>query len=120
MARDVDHDPLVGADHAVGGESLERGHGDATGGLGEDALGTGEQLHPVDDLVVGHCREAATGLAHRVEREVAVGRVAALLRIGLNGPLNHLDKAYPTNDNFDPVSETRQTISLRALRTRKA
>src|SRR5690242_3920591 len=53
VAGDVGDHTLVGPDDPLGREPLQRGDGDAAGGLGEDALGAGEQLHRVDDLVVG-------------------------------------------------------------------
>ena len=45
VAGDVGDDALVGPDDALGGEPLQRRDGDAARGLGEDALGAGEQLH---------------------------------------------------------------------------
>src|SRR5204862_5011984 len=53
VAGDVGHDALVGADDALLGELLQGGDRDTTGRLGEDPLRPGEELHPVDDLVVG-------------------------------------------------------------------
>ena len=92
VAGDVDDDALVGADHAVGRELLQRRDRHAARGLGEDPLGAGEQPHPVDDLVVGDRREAAAARAHRVEREVAVGRVADRERLGDRVGLHRPDR----------------------------
>lgn len=74
--------------------------GDPARGLGEHALGAGQEPDAGDDLLVGHVPDRAAGAAHRVEDVRAVGRVAdrqrardgvRLLRLdhvvtGLEGP----------------------------------
>ena len=72
----------VGVDLA-GLDQLLRGRdGDATGGLGEDTLGAGQQLDGVAHLVVGDVADRAPGAAHRVQHVRAVGRVADRQRAG--------------------------------------
>src|SRR5437660_9672690 len=73
---DVEDHALVGRNHSLVGETLERRNSDATGGLGEDAFGASQQPDPLDDLAVADGREPALGLTHGVEREVAVGGVS--------------------------------------------
>src|SRR6267142_3081657 len=59
-ARDADHDGLVARNAPRLDELPRRGNGDAARGLGEDALGAGEELHALDDLLVGRVLAIAT------------------------------------------------------------
>ena len=61
---------------------LQRRDGDAAGGLGEDALGPGQQPDALDDLVVGDVLDGPTGAAGDVERVRPVGGVADGERLG--------------------------------------
>src|SRR5262249_58996008 len=89
---DVYDHALVGADHTVGRELLQRRDRHAARGLGEDALGTRKQSHAVDDLVVGDRTETTAGRAHDVEREVAVGGIADRERLRDRGRLHRPDR----------------------------
>src|SRR6185437_464885 len=76
VAGDHGDDPLVPSDVALGGQLGQGGDGDAPGGLGEDALGPGEEADGVDDLGVGDGGAGPTGAADGVEGVPTVGRVA--------------------------------------------
>ena len=52
VAGDAEDGRAVAVDLALGEQLLEDGQRHAAGGLGEDALGLAEELHPRDDLVV--------------------------------------------------------------------
>ena len=66
-------------------------------------------LDAFDDLAVGHCREPAFAVAHRVEREIAVGRVADRERLGDRVGLDRPDRVGVTQpgrrDRTDQVAE---------------
>src|SRR4051812_22950350 len=76
VAGDVDDDTFVGPDDTIGRELLQCRDRYSAGRLREDALGSRQQPHAVDDLVVGDRSETTAGGANDVEREVAVGRIA--------------------------------------------
>ena len=71
-----------GSSWPVATQLPQRRHGDAAGRLGEDALGAGEQLDALDDLVVGDVLDRAAGAADDVEHVGPVGRVADGERLG--------------------------------------
>jgi competence protein ComEC len=76
VAGDQEHGLGVGVERARLHQLLRGGHGDPTGGLGEDTLGACEQPDGVHHLGVADVRDRATGAAHRVEDVGAVGGVA--------------------------------------------
>ncbi|OLL73183.1 ComEC/Rec2-related protein [Pseudonocardia sp. Ae168_Ps1] len=70
---------------------LRRGNRDTARGLGEHALGLGQEPDAGDDLVVGDVGDRATGAAHRVQDVRTVGRVADRQRAGDGVRLLRLD-----------------------------
>ena len=66
----------VGVELAGLDELLQHADRGAAGGLGEDALGAGQQQDAVADLVVGDVLDRAAGAAADVEHVEAVGGVA--------------------------------------------
>ena len=88
----VEHDRLgVGVELPGLDQLLQRRDGDPAGGLGEDALGAGEQLDAVADLLVGDVLDRAAGAAADVEDVGAVGRVADRQRLGDGVGLDRAD-----------------------------
>jgi competence protein ComEC len=76
VAGDQQHGLGVGVERARLHELLRGGHGDPTGGLGEDTLGACEQPDGVHHLGVADVRDRTTRAPHRVEHVGAVGGVA--------------------------------------------
>src|SRR5207237_1102877 len=64
---------------------LQGRDGDTAGGLGEDALGPGQQLDALDDLFVTDVRDHTAGTPGDVEHVRAVRRVADRARLAARG-----------------------------------
>src|SRR5438309_6856732 len=82
VARDADDDRFVARDAPLFDQLLGDRDRGAARGLGEDALGAGEEPDAGHDLLVGDRLAPAARLAHGLEHVEAVGRVADGDRLG--------------------------------------
>ena len=63
IASDAKHDRIFGRNLARRNEFLGHADGDTAGGLGKDALGFGEQLDGLANLVITYVVSTAAGFA---------------------------------------------------------
>ena len=101
VAGDADDDRLVARHRAALDELARRGHRDAAGRLGEDALGLGQQLDALDDLVLLHHRAAAARRSHRAQHLEAVGGIADRDRLRDRVRLHRIGKLEPGLERAD-------------------
>ena len=89
----VDDDGLEGGVELAGlDELLQHADRGAAGGLGEDALGAGQQQDALAHLVVGDVLDRAAGAPADVEHVDAVGGVADRQRLGDGVGLDRADR----------------------------